>query len=108
MWGLQRYRQPRARRALKIRVRPKSGSLSRERPIRPSVWGNGDLVEVGVYNVPELASKSRVDGNGDLYLPLIDYVHVAGLTLDEAQKVVEKKLDEGRVCEKPPCNHLRR
>ena len=63
--------------------------------------GNGDLVEVGVYNVPELASKTRVDSNGDLYLPLIDYVHVAGLTLDEAQRAVEKKLDEGGFVKSP-------
>jgi len=63
--------------------------------------GPGDLVEIGVYNVPELASKARVDGNGDLYLPLIDYVHVEGLTLDEAQRVVEKKLDEGGFVKSP-------
>lgn len=56
----------------------------------PLRLGNGDLVEVGVYNVPELASRVRVDGNGDLYLPLIDYVHVAGLTVTEAQGVIEK------------------
>ena len=44
--------------------------------------GPGDLVEVNVYNVPELASKVRVSNSGDVYLPLIDYVHVDGLTLE--------------------------
>ena len=63
--------------------------------------GPGDLVEVNVYNVPELASKARVDSNGDLYLPLIDYVHIEGLTLDEAQQVVEKKLDQGGFVKSP-------
>jgi polysaccharide biosynthesis/export protein len=63
--------------------------------------GDGDLVEVGVYDVPELSSKARVDSNGDLYLPLIDYVHVAGLTLDEAQRVVEKKLEQGGFVKNP-------
>lgn len=57
--------------------------------------GSGDLVEVGVYDVPELSSKARVDSNGDLYLPLIDYVHVAGLTVNEAQGVIEKRLNDG-------------
>src|SRR2546423_12634473 len=38
--------------------------------------GPGDLIEVSVYNVPELASKVRVGNSGDAYLPLIDYVHV--------------------------------
>lgn len=63
--------------------------------------GNGDLVEVGVYNVPELASKSRIDGNGSIYLPLIDYVHLAGLTVDEAQQVIEKRLSDGGFVKSP-------
>ncbi len=39
--------------------------------------GIGDLLEFGVYNVSELSTKTRVGNNGDIYLPLIDYVHVA-------------------------------
>ncbi len=33
--------------------------------------GAGDLLEVGVYNVPELSTKARVGNSGDIYLPLI-------------------------------------
>lgn len=51
--------------------------------------GSGDLLEVGVYNVPELATKARVSSAGDLYLPLIDYVHVEGLTVEEAQALIQ-------------------
>jgi polysaccharide biosynthesis/export protein len=57
--------------------------------------GPGDLVEVGVYGVPELTTKARVSNDGDLYLPLIDYVHVGDLSLEEAQKLIEKRLDDG-------------
>ena len=57
--------------------------------------GPGDLIEVNVYNVPELTTKARVSNSGDLYLPLIDYVHVAGLSQEEAQSVIEKRLEEG-------------
>jgi polysaccharide export outer membrane protein len=57
--------------------------------------GVGDLLEVSVYNVPELTSKARVSNNGDIYLPLVSYVHVEGLTTDEAQGVIEKKLSDG-------------
>ncbi|HSS96155.1 MAG TPA: polysaccharide biosynthesis/export family protein, partial [Terriglobales bacterium] len=57
--------------------------------------GAGDLLEFSVYNVPELATKIRVSSNGDAYLPLIDYVHVADLTVEEAQAVIEKKLSDG-------------
>lgn len=63
--------------------------------------GPGDLVELNVYNVPELTTKARVSGSGDIYLPLVDYVHVAGLTLEEAQSVVEKRLEEGGFVRSP-------
>jgi polysaccharide biosynthesis/export protein len=60
--------------------------------------GTGDLIELSVYNVPELSTKARVGKSGDVYLPLIDYVHVAGLTVDEAQSLIGKRLeDEGFV-----------
>ena len=52
--------------------------------------GPGDLIEVNVYNVPELASKVRVSNGGDIYLPLVDYVHVDGLTQEEAQTLIQK------------------
>jgi polysaccharide export outer membrane protein len=57
--------------------------------------GAGDLIEVNVYNVPELSTKARVGNTGDVYLPLIDYVHVGDLTVEEAQALIEKRLDDG-------------
>jgi polysaccharide export outer membrane protein len=57
--------------------------------------GPGDLIEVGVYNVPELTTKARIGNSGDVYLPLIDYVHVGELTVEEAQKLIEKRLEDG-------------
>jgi polysaccharide export outer membrane protein len=63
--------------------------------------GPGDLVEVSVYGVPELSTKARVSNDGDLYLPLIDYVHVSELSLEEAQKVIEKRLDSGGFVRNP-------
>jgi polysaccharide export outer membrane protein len=63
--------------------------------------GPGDLIEVNVYNVPELASKVRVSNGGDVYLPLIDYVHVDGLTQEEAQALIEKRLADGGFVRSP-------
>lgn len=63
--------------------------------------GRGDLIEVSVYNVPELATKARVSNSGDVYLPLIDYVHVEGLTQEEAQTVIEKRLADGGFVRNP-------
>ena len=57
--------------------------------------GVGDLIEISVFGVPDLSSKSRISGSGDVYLPLIDYVHVADLTTDEAQDLIQKRLVDG-------------
>lgn len=71
---------------------PKDSTNSDESLIK---LGPGDLMEMNVYGVPELSTKARVSNSGDLYLPLIDYVHVAGLTQEEAQSVIEKRFEEG-------------
>jgi polysaccharide biosynthesis/export protein len=63
--------------------------------------GSGDLLEVSIYNVPELSTKARVGNSGDVYLPLIDYVHVGDLTVEEAQTLIEKRLEDGGFVRSP-------
>jgi polysaccharide biosynthesis/export protein len=63
--------------------------------------GVGDLIEVSVYNVPELTTKARISNNGEVYLPLIDYVHVQGMTQEEAQTLIEKRLSDGGFVRSP-------
>jgi polysaccharide biosynthesis/export protein len=63
--------------------------------------GPGDLLEVSIYNVPELATKARVGNAGDVYLPLIDYVHVGDLTVEEAQTLIEKRFEDGGFVRNP-------
>jgi polysaccharide export outer membrane protein len=53
------------------------------------------LIEISVYNVPELSTKARIGNAGDVYLPLVDYVHVGDLTVEEAQTLIQKRLEEG-------------
>jgi polysaccharide biosynthesis/export protein len=57
--------------------------------------GVGDLIEISVFGVPDLSTKARISGSGDVYLPLIDYVHIAGLTTDEGQELIQKRLEDG-------------
>ena len=57
--------------------------------------GVGDLIEINVYGVPDLSTKVRISVSGDVYLPLIDYVHLASLTTDEAQELIQKRLEDG-------------
>ena len=63
--------------------------------------GHGDLVEVNVYNVPELNSRTRVSGAGDIDMPLVNRVHVEGLTVDEAEKAIEQRLEHGGFVRNP-------
>jgi polysaccharide export outer membrane protein len=63
--------------------------------------GVGDLIEVVVFGVPDLSTKTRISGSGDIYLPLIDYVHVADLSTDEAQGLIQKRLEDGGFVRNP-------
>jgi polysaccharide biosynthesis/export protein len=67
----------------------------------PMRLGVGDLLEVNVYGVPELSTKARVSNSGDVYLPLISYVHVADLSAEEAQALIEKRLSDGGFLKNP-------
>lgn len=85
-----------------LTARPEMAAASREKDSDSSLrLGVGDLLEVSVYGVPELSTKTRVSSNGDVYLPLVDYVHVTGLTTEEAQGVIEKRLEDGGFLKSP-------
>jgi len=78
---------------------PANAAKSDQPPSQDVKLGAGDLIEVNVYGVPELNTKARVSNDGNVYLPLIDNVHVADLSLEEAQKLIEERLDDGGSCE---------
>ena len=54
--------------------------------------GIGDLIEMTVYDVPELTTKTRISSTGDIYCALIGPTHVAGLTTEEAAQLIQKRL----------------
>jgi len=53
--------------------------------------GVGDKVHVTVFNEPDLTGDFDVNDQGIVSLPLIGQVHIAGMTLSEAQDVITKK-----------------
>jgi polysaccharide export outer membrane protein len=61
----------------------------------------GDLIQISVYNVPELSTKSRISSAGDVYLPLVDYVHIAGMTTEQAEAVIQRRLSDGGFVKNP-------
>ena len=63
--------------------------------------GVGDLVEVTVYGIPELASKSRIANNGEISLALVGRVRVEGLTAQEAEELIASRLTQGHFLKDP-------
>jgi polysaccharide export outer membrane protein len=57
--------------------------------------GAGDLVEMSVFDTPELSGKLRVSNTGDITLPLVGSLHVAGLTANEMQKLIRQMFIDG-------------
>lgn len=52
--------------------------------------GAGDLLQVNIFEDPELSGQFRVDAHGDISLPLVGHVHVAGDTADQVGTLVAK------------------
>lgn len=50
----------------------------------------GDVLDISVFGAPDLSQKAAVNSSGDIYMPLINYVHVAGLHVEDAQTTVEQ------------------
>lgn len=63
--------------------------------------GAGDLVEMSVFDTPELSGKLRVNNNGDILLPLVGSVHVAGLKPEQVQNIIRQKFIEGGFLKDP-------
>jgi len=53
--------------------------------------GVGDKVHIIVFNEPDLTGDFDVNDQGILSLPLIGQIHVAGMTLSQAQDVITQK-----------------
>lgn len=62
---------------------------------------SGILLSMSVYDEPELATQARVDDKGNVTLPLIGAVHVAGTTVAAAQKTVEDKYRDAQILKNP-------
>jgi polysaccharide export outer membrane protein len=68
--------------------------------------GPGDLLEVRVFEAPELTQSVRVNNLGDASFSLIGRVHVGELTPDEARDVIAKHLVAGHFLVNPQVSVL--
>lgn len=62
--------------------------------------GAGDLLDVQVFDTPDMSARTRVSQNGDINLPVYGFLHVAGLNTDQAAASIETALrDKGLILE---------
>lgn len=53
------------------------------------VIGGGDLIQVNIFEAPDLNTEARVSARGGVTLPLLSTVQIAGQTVREAEQNVE-------------------
>lgn len=73
-------------------------------PVAPDsyVIGKDDLLAVYVYQMPELTRQVRVDGSGDIALPLLGRpIRAAGLTSPELARGIASELSYERIAHNP-------
>ena len=63
--------------------------------------GPGDDLDINVFGLPELSQHARVGNSGDVSLPLVGNLHLAGLSNDEAQLLIERRLADGHFVNNP-------
>src|SRR5215469_11713262 len=66
-------------------------------PAPPLVIGSGDLIDVSMFDAPELSGRFRVDHKGDVDMPLLNTIHVAGLRADQAAKLIEDQYVKAQI-----------
>ena len=71
-------------------VKPASSANSQDNVPPPLLLDVGDLLDVRVFDTPELSDRLRVDDRGEITLPVAGTVNVKGLTAAQAQSAIEE------------------
>src|SRR5216684_8669737 len=56
--------------------------------------GAGDLLEVSLYGMPDFKTDVRVNSDGEISLPMLGTVAVSGLSVEQAETLIERKLSQ--------------
>lgn len=60
-----------------------------------------DQVELNVFDEADLSTSQRVDGKGQLRVPLLGNVKISGMTIRDAEEMLEKRFVEGEFLKEP-------
>jgi polysaccharide export outer membrane protein len=75
-----------------------SGAPAPTQPVAPPLLiGSGDLIDVTIFDAPELSGRFRADQNGDVQMPLLPNIHLAGLTAEQAAKVIQDSYTQAQI-----------
>ena len=78
------------------------GQVSKSSAVRDYTIGNGDLLSLSVFDVPELTKEIRVSQNGTISIPLVPTrLHVAGLTEAQAEQMIADVLEANGLVSHP-------
>src|ERR1700749_4398180 len=84
------------------RLRSLAASASHVPPPSEYVIGAGDLVNVQVFDVPEMSRELRVSQTGTIGMPLVPVrLHVAGLTETQTERKVTEVLEANGLISHP-------
>lgn len=50
----------------------------------------GDVLDISVFGAPDLSQRAVVNSTGNVYMPLINNVHIAGMHVEDAQGTLEQ------------------
>jgi polysaccharide biosynthesis/export protein len=64
----------------------------------------GFLLSMEVYDTPEYSIEIRIDPAGDVAIPMLPPVHVAGMTLAQASAKIASSLRDGKILNNPQVN----
>ena len=107
------FAQGTAKQSVKSVVEQRTGESAADSHAAPDITsepqvrvGAGDLLEVRVFNTPELTQTIRVSDLGDASFNLIGRLHVGDLTPDEARDAIAHKLVDGHFLVNPQVSVL--
>ena len=81
-----------------VRDSVKSAEITKPTAGNPSaelLIGEGDLLQITLYGVPDFNQHVRVDSSGEISLPMIGTVKLLALSTKQAEQIIEKDLKSG-------------
>src|SRR6266478_9134327 len=72
----------------------KPEAVSSAAPARELMIGAGDLLEVSLYGMPDFKTDVRVSSGGEISLPMLGAVTVAGFSVEQAETLIERRLSQ--------------